>query len=238
MPHRSLSELMSQAARELENQPDSSETMQTAVDVATRDIDAADGATVSLILRGGSVQTLAASSDAARRCDELQYELGEGPCLDGAWEGHVIHSPDLEYEQRWPRWAARATAETGYRCAMAFELFTTGDAVGGLNLYSSQVRGFDATDRDYGVALASHVAIAVRGAQEVEQLHRALDSRTAISQAVGILMERYGVPADVAFAVLTRVSSTTNTKLRDIAVELCSTGNLPGGQPATATQRG
>lgn len=229
---------MGQAARELQHQSDARETMQAAVEIAVRDIGAADGAALSLVVRSGDVQTLAASSEQARRGDELQHELEEGPCLTTVWDEHLVHSPDLTAEDRWPTWAARAAQETGYRSLMAFQLFTTRDAVGGLNLYSTRARGFEAADRDYGLALAAHVAVAVREAQQIEQLQHALDSRTVISQAVGILMERYGIPPDVAFSVLARVSSTTNTKLHLIAAELCSSGKLPSGSPANPDRVG
>src|SRR5687768_7209488 len=63
MPVKSLSELMGDAARELQHQSDAAETMQTAVEVAVREMDGADGAALSIILRGGKVQTLEASSD-------------------------------------------------------------------------------------------------------------------------------------------------------------------------------
>lgn len=223
---------MGDAARELQNQSDAAETMQTAVEVAVREMDGADGAALSIILRGGKVQTLAASSDAAGRADELQYELEEGPCLEAVWEEALVRSRDFAAEERWPRWAARVAEETGYRSMMAFQLFTTGDAVGALNLYSTSAHGFDAADRELGLALAAHISVAVRQSQEIADLKCALDGRTVISQAVGMLMERYGLPPEGAFSVLTRVSTTTNTKLRDIAAELCAKGTLPGGATA------
>ena len=41
-----------------------------------------------------------------------------------------------------------------------------------------------------------------------------------IGQTVGILMERYDLRGDRAFALLTRLSSTRNEKLRTIAAEI------------------
>ena len=41
-------------------------------------------------------------------------------------------------------------------------------------------------------------------------------------------MERFHVTQDQAFAVLVRVSSHTNRKLRDLASELATTSHLPG----------
>lgn len=46
--------------------------------------------------------TVASSDDLARTGDDLQYRLGEGPCLDAVWTADVVHSPDLATESRWP----------------------------------------------------------------------------------------------------------------------------------------
>lgn len=229
MASRSLSDLMADAARELQHQLDPHSTMRVAAEVAVRDIEGADAAALTIVRYHRRVETLAATSPAARLGDELQYELGEGPCLDAVWEERVVHSPDLTQEGRWPRWAARASAESGFGSLMAFQLFTTGDAVGALNLYSVQPHGFGPGDREYGLALSAHISVAVRASQEIEDLQTALDSRTVVAQAVGILMERYTLTAPAAFAVLVRVSSTTNTKLRDIAARLSAGGSLPDG---------
>lgn len=231
----SLGELMAKAARELEQQSSAEATMQAAVEVAVQDIDGADAAGLSMVVDRRRVETLAATSPQVRHADALQYELAEGPCLDAVWDDRVVHSPQLPQDPRWPRWAARASTETGYRSLLAFQLFTTHDRVGALNLYSTHVDGFGVTDRDLGWALAAHISVSVRTAQEIEQLQAALDSRTVIAQAVGMLMERYEMTPESAFAVLARVSSTTNTKLRDIAVVLRSTGKLPSTEGGTAT---
>jgi AmiR/NasT family two-component response regulator len=47
-----------------------------------------------------------------------------------------------------------------------------------------------------------------------------------IGQAIGILMERYQMNDDRAFAFLVRASSQTNTKLRDVAKEVVDSANV------------
>jgi len=75
------------------------------------------------------------------------------------------------------------------------------------------------------------VSAAIAGAAaQIRQLHTALDSRDVIGQAKGILMERYRLTPDGAFALLARASQDTNVKLREVADELCRTGTLPGHQ--------
>ena len=55
---------------------------------------------------------------------------------------------------------------------------------------------------------------------EIDGLRQALESRTVIGQAVGILMHRGALTADAAFTQLVELSSHTNTKLRDVAREV------------------
>ena len=63
--------------------------------------------------------------------------------------------------------------------------------------------------------------------QEVEHLQLALQHRTTIGQAQGILMERLSISSDSAFTYLRRVSSQSNTKLILIAADIVQTGELP-----------
>jgi len=58
-------------------------------------------------------------------------------------------------------------------------------------------------------------------------MNDALGNRDVIGQAKGILMERRGITADAAFAVLARVSQAENTKVAEIARRLAQTGELP-----------
>ena len=65
-----------------------------------------------------------------------------------------------------------------------------------------------------------------QGAEErIQHLLVALERRTVIGQATGIVMERYKLGPDAAFAVLRRVSSQRNRKVVEIAEELVATGH-------------
>ena len=71
---------------------------------------------------------------------------------------------------------------------MCFRLFTHGDKLGALNLYSRQSNAFDDDDREHGLAIAAHTAIAVAAVQEIDQLKAGMDSRNLIGQAQGTLL--------------------------------------------------
>ena len=66
-------------------------------------------------------------------------------------------------------------------------------------------------------------AVAMAGSQATEQMHRAIASRDLIGQAKGIIMERFRVDAVQAFALLTRLSQESNTKLLDVAERVIET---------------
>lgn len=219
---------LASTAREVRATDDPLDMMRSAVELAVRQIDAADAATLSIVHRRGRVETPAASEPAARAADELQYELGEGPCLRAISEDQVVRVPDVERDQRWPRWSRAVVERTPYRSMLCHRLFTARDRVGALNLYAERPDAFDRDDVEHGEALAAHVALAVRSAQQVAGLETALDSRTVIGQATGILMERFGLDDQQAYALLTRLSSHGNRKLRDLAEQLATTGTIDG----------
>ena len=56
---------------------------------------------------------------------------------------------------------------------------------------------------------------------------QAVDARKLVGQAMGILMERFDLDSDRAFAVLRRYSQDNNLKLRDVAERLIETRCLP-----------
>ncbi len=67
--------------------------------------------------------------------------------------------------------------------------------------------------------------------ERIEQLTEAVEHRTVIGIALGMLMERFGFSQDEAFAYLRRCSQAQNRKLYDIAVECAHTRRLPQAFP-------
>jgi hypothetical protein len=85
------------------------------------------------------------------------------------------------------------------------------------------VRNFDTDDEAIAHILARHATVALATARHEQTMSAAVDVRKLVGQAMGILMERYGVDGDRAFAILKRYSRDTNTKLRDVAQQLIDT---------------
>lgn len=227
MPPSPLSERLADAARAMEGARYHESTMDTAVGLGLQLVPGAEEAGISLVRRK-EIDSPATTSQLVNRIDQLQYEHDEGPCLDAIRESEVVASCDVSQDARWPSWGPAASEETGLRSMLCFRLFTHDDTYGALNFYSRQADAFDDVAQENGLALAAHAAIAVAAVQEIDHLKVGMDGRTVVGQAQGILMERFDIDSDRAFTVLTRVSSHSNRKLREIAAEIVSTRRLPG----------
>ena len=123
-------------------------------------------------------------------------------------------------------------SELGIRSSLSFRLFTRpDDSRGALNVYSTEVAAFDDDDVLHGQTVAAMCAVVLALSIHDEQLAAALESRTVIGQALGMVMERYGLDEDSAFNVLRRIASQDNRKLRDLAAEIVADRRLPSKPP-------
>ncbi len=226
-----FNERLAGIARALLHEPDVQATLKRTVADAAATLDTAVYASVSLVLHRRRVETPVYTDDRALWADQLQYELGQGSCLDAVWQQDTFSIDDLITEPRYGDWGRRVAARTGIRSGLSMQLFTDPEGVvslGALNLYSPQPRSFDSDTRAEAEAFAAHAAIALESAQTEAQLRSGLVTRVVIGQAEGILMERLKITADQAFGVLSRVSQHSNVKLRDVARKLVETGEIPG----------
>lgn len=228
MVDNSLGRRLADVARDVESRHDLSGAADEIVAVATEMVDHGTAAGITLVHGRRRVETVAATSDDVRRGDALQYELNEGPCLDAAWEERQVYCPDLAKDHRWPTWGPRVADELCVQTMLCTQLFTNENQLGALNLYSTKKGAFTEEDRETVLLLAAHAAVAVAAAQQVDSLKVAVDRRTTIGKALGILMERYDLDDDQAFSVLRRLSSDENRKVHDLAEELVITRHLAG----------
>ena len=217
-------------ARQLQAEHTPEETQNRVTRAALSTVRGCDHAAISILRRRSGVHTVAATDDVATRVDAIQYDTGQGPCLD-AIAGHEVYLiDDLLTDDRWPAFSRRAVEETGVRSMLSFRLFVEGDTIGALNMYARQPSAFDEHGHAVGAVLAAHAAIALRAArdqQHVGQLEDALRSNREIGMAMGVLMSQGRVTEDEAFALLRRASQFLNVKLRDVAAQVVETGLLP-----------
>ncbi|MBS2938359.1 GAF and ANTAR domain-containing protein [Nocardioides sp. J2M5] len=226
MDRQTFNQQLAEAARGLAAQRVTADTLQRAVEMATDLIDVCDLAGVCTVERGG-VTTRAATSPDVALLDEMQYDLGDGPCLDELRTTDVCVIDDLTSGAPWPRWAARTVELTGVRSYMGFRLYVDRTTLGALNLYSRIPDAFTEDDRLDGLVIAAHAAVGLSAAATRDQMHTAMRSRQLIGEATGILRERYRLTSSQAFEVLKRISSQQNMKLFAVAQHVLDTGELP-----------
>jgi transcriptional regulator with GAF, ATPase, and Fis domain len=180
--------------------------------------------------------TLAASDGWTLRVDQVQYDVGEGPCLDTLATGKVNYIVDTTTEVRWTGFC-RAVHEQGVRSCLALPLSSPTGLMGCYNFYSTWRDGFGEESRGqlevFAGNAAGAVAVALKLADQAQlsrDLHEALTSRAVIDQAVGILMAQQRCDAAAAFDLLRRASQNRNIKLRELAAEIVATvsGHSPG----------
>ncbi|MFC8922432.1 GAF and ANTAR domain-containing protein [Cellulosimicrobium sp. NPDC057127] len=224
---RGVSGAVADAARALAEEPTLQQTLDRVVELAMTMVPGCEAAGISLVSRG-RIRSVSVSEPFVARGDALQYELGEGPCLDAIRLATVVESPDVAADVRWPRWAPTAVRELGVGSMLGVQLYTSADAHGALNLYARATGAFSEESVHLATTFAAVAAAAISAARTEEQLQSAVRTRTLIGQAQGMIMERYALSEARAFAVMSRVSQDSNVKLVDVAREIVSTRRMPG----------
>lgn len=225
-PQDELLEHLGSIALELSDADTVEQTLQRIVDLGEKLLEDCDGVSLMLISKGGKIDTPAASSQVAYDSDMAQYATGEGPCLDAIKDDRTVVVDDLETDQRWPDYSARAL-ELGVRSMISFRLYVTDDSMGALDMYSRQPDAFGRRSRLVGQVFAAQASVAMKATLVEAGLQMALQSRDVIGQAKGIVMARGRMTADMAFEVLTRLSQDRNQKLAELAEQIARTGEIP-----------
>ena len=209
--------------------------------LAKETVPGADSVSVTLV-QDGHMVTPASSDQTAPRIDEVQYDSGQGPCVDAATTGAEVHVDNLAQEARWPD-VQREAAALGISSVLSLPLTIDGGPLGGLNCYSRRHGGLEPAEVDQMRRFAEQATIMLANAQAFaeseqrnEQLKEALASRDIIGQAKGILMERENITADQAFDMLRRASQRSNVKLRDLAEQLARIHGDGPREPATTAE--
>lgn len=220
-PSDSAQELMAELAAALVTPVRAAEAWSPITAVAVDRLPDVDFASICLSTAGEAGRVVAPTNPLVLEADRLQHDLAQGPRLDVLTSSRAVRSTKIGKDARWPLYGPKVAA-CGIAAQTTLPLVTSGALRACLNLYSlapAMVGGPPSlTDM-----FASHASIALGYAIQMQDLGDALQRRKTIGQAIGIVMERYGIDADAAFAFLTRASQTANIKLRDVAVQVVST---------------
>ena len=137
-----------------------------------------------------------------------------------------MHAPSLRDERRWPGYCDAAWHE-GIRSILAIPLPLEGEANAALNVYSRQADAFSGEDIAHAQTYADQASKALRLAVRITKLAddrkhllAAMESRTTINLALGVVMAQNRCSQETAFKILRIASNTRNVKLRDVAASI------------------
>lgn len=214
------------------------------VDVASmisRNSAGADGAGVAL-MHDDQVLLRVASSVLVEKADDVQYGLGEGPCLTAVAEKRAIIIGSLRgREQRWPRFA-REIRQLGIGSALSLPLVVRQAVIGSVNIYSLREDAFLEADVVSGERFARPVAAAIQSAritqhldQLAAQLFETLEVQALISAAIGFLRHREDLPTDAAKQRLDELAARDHQSVTDAAASVLGTRIVAPTDDATTS---
>ena len=196
-----------------------------------------DEVSVTLVDRE-KAKTAVFTGELAMHLDERQYQNGVGPCLDAALSGETVVI-DVADDSLYPDFAHSAR-RAGVTHSVSIGLPVPNRVVGALNIYASTPHALSEETIAFAQAFASYAGVAVanaalyhHNAELADQMRTAMQSRSVIEQAKGILMARHGYDADEAFKSLSKMSQDSNRKLRDIAQSILD-GRRPNKRVANS----
>ena len=190
-----------------------------------------DAAAISLVFDGASSGTLGSSGAPARAYDELQFTLGEGPCLDSVAHRLPMLVVDLTEEPRWPAYGPALLAHQ-IRSVCAMPVVVAGEFVGALDLFRAQPGELEGDALAGAIAAAELAGIAVLDLLDADLQAAASDpssdawaelqalSRAEVSQATGMLVAQLGVEPPEALMRLRAHSYATDRNATDVARDI------------------
>lgn len=189
-----------------------------------------DAAAISLVFDGANAGTLGSSGPQARIYDELQFTLGEGPCLESVAVRAPILVLDLAdpKDARWPAYGS-AMLTHQIRGVFAIPVLVAGEYVGALDLFRAKPGPLRTAQLSGAVAAAELAAIPVLDLMDADLQAAVSDpnsnawaelnvlSRVEVSQATGMVMAQLDVHAAEALVRLRAYAFSTNRSVVDVA---------------------
>ncbi|MET0628552.1 MAG: GAF and ANTAR domain-containing protein [Acidimicrobiia bacterium] len=195
---------------------------------ASADMLGVAGAGLVLMTRARALGNVCVSDPWTEAVEDVQYALGEGPCVDAVRSCAPVLVPDLE-ELAVSRWSVfRISAlEAGVRAAFGFPLLMGNICIGALDLYHDETGALSAEQFADAEAVA-HVATrtvlawqAVAGADDLPwQLEQVPVHRAAVHQATGMVSVQAMVSVDDALALLRAYAFVDGRGLGSVAADV------------------
>ncbi len=183
------------------------------------------GAGLSLMAEDGQRGVTTASDAAAERLEELQFVLGEGPCID-AFEGRrPVLVPDLADggTGRWPIYAP-AVHDGGVRAVFAFPLQVGAARLGVMDVFRARPGPLTADELGRALTFAEVAVTVLLDGQNAANpgsaatgLVEAVDGRAVLFQAQGMVMVQLGVSLAEALTRMRAHAYAENRPLGEVA---------------------
>lgn len=190
-------------------------------------------ASVALTAPAWSGHAIAVDERAAR-LEALQRRDGVGPGPDALRAAHAIEASDLRTERRWPAFARDAAGAGVLAIRSVPMLVRDGAPIGVLTVYGAAAAAFDDSDRRLADLIAGFATVAVTGTMRSyddtalsARLRRALVSRSAIDQAIGVVMAEQACSAERALTVLRAAARERGTTLQVVAADVVARPDEP-----------
>jgi transcriptional regulator with GAF, ATPase, and Fis domain len=216
--HWAIAELVRSVSAASRPQPE--DVLERFAVLASTYIPAVHYAGIMLIGHESRFRPSAATGGYPHLIDRLQEEAHEGPALAAVQEKATVRVDDVAAESRWPQFMRAVLEQTPVRSMLCYRLYTDVQDWGALGMYAERPNAFDEATERAGEVLATHAAVCLQAVQRSRQFRSALGSRDIIGQAKGILMERYGIGAGAAFALLTKLSQESHHPVVAIAKDV------------------
>jgi GAF domain/ANTAR domain len=185
----------------------------------------AAGAALSVGSGGTRSEPLLACGAIAGELEELQFTLGEGPCMDAAAGRRPVLVPDLAIATARGRWPAFAPAAVGHgiRAIFAFPVTAGAALVGVLGVYQDHPGSLPR--RELADALVFADAMLVLASDEQGGIAAGVDNalalqRAQVHQATGMVAAQLNVPVTDALAALRAHAYTRGLRLSDLAADV------------------
>jgi hypothetical protein len=192
-----------------------------------------DAAAISLVFDGANVGTLGSSSPSARKYDELQFTMGEGPCLESVARRAPVLVLDLAdpTDSRWPAYGAAMMAND-IRFVFAMPVVVAGQHVGALDLFRALPGRLDGAQVAGAIVAAELAGIPLLDLMNADLQAAAADptsnawvelnslSRAEVSQATGMLVAQLGIEPTEALVRLRAHAYATGRSATEVARDI------------------
>ena len=165
------------------------------------DVSVMSGAGVMLMSHDVPMGSVCTTNKVSTQIEELQFTLGEGPCVDAYTLGRPVFEPDLA-DPAQPRWLAFSppALAAGARAVFGFPLQVGAVRLGALNLYRDQPGPLSDNQHADSLVLADVAAQVVLAAQAeapldavAEELEAGANFHLVEHQASGMVAAQAGV---------------------------------------------